>query len=338
MEEELKLFIIIWVLAMVLVSYCYYLSTRIKSGIFRLISVLPVYAIFLVFPFFFSSLHMSFIISLFLGGIANLKLILFSFDQGPLFPIPSCLSHFICFTCFPIKLQRNPKIQNPFSKSNFVTKVAIYGMLLYWCGYKHKVPPVFLFFHYSLQLYLEHEIILTLVRLLVSVALGCNLEPNFNEPYLATSLQDFWSNRWNLMVPALLKPAIYIPVRRLCNGRMSSDHARFLAVLMTFIVSGVAHEVFFFSLTFEIPTGEVTSFFVLHGVCTAAEVAVKRTSLARRWRMSPMVSRLLTVGFVVVTGGLLFFPQLIRSGVMETRANEMLSLIKFLNRKSCIFR
>lgn len=131
------------------------------------------------------------------------------------------------------------------------------------------------------------------------------------------------------MVPALLKPAIYIPVRRLCSGRMSSDHARFLAVLTTFIVSGVAHEVFFFSLTFEMPTGEVTWFFVLHGVCTAAEVAVKRTSLVRRWRMSPMVSRLLTVGFVVVTGGLLFFPQLIRSGIMERRASETLSLIDF---------
>ncbi|KAL0875344.1 hypothetical protein Bca101_025049 [Brassica carinata] len=124
---------------------------------------------------------------------ANLKLILFSFDQGPLFPIPLSLTHFICFTCFPIKLQQNPKIQGHFSKSNFVTK---------------------------------HEILLTLVKLLVTVAIGCNLEPNFNEPYLATSLQDFWSHRWNLMVPALLKPAIYIPVRRLCNGRLSSDHAR----------------------------------------------------------------------------------------------------------------
>uniref|UniRef100_A0A2N9ISK3 Uncharacterized protein n=1 Tax=Fagus sylvatica TaxID=28930 RepID=A0A2N9ISK3_FAGSY len=28
---------------------------------------------------------------------------------------------------------------------------------------------------------------------------GVELEPQFDEPYLATSLQDFWGRRWNLM-------------------------------------------------------------------------------------------------------------------------------------------
>ncbi|XP_010485140.1 PREDICTED: probable long-chain-alcohol O-fatty-acyltransferase 4 [Camelina sativa] len=334
MDEEFKRLIEIWVLTTISVSYCYYLSTKIKAGISRLISVLPVCAMFLVLPFFFSSLHICGTISFFLSGTANLKLILFSFDQGPLFPVPPNLAQFICLTCFPIKLQQNPKPhQNHFPKSKFAIKVAIFGMLLHFYDYKQNLPPVLLFAVYSLQIYLEYELFLTLVKVLATNTLGCDLEPQFNEPYLATSLQDFWGRRWNLMVPAILRPAIYVPVWRLCKGRMSSDWARFLAVLATFIVSGVAHEVFFFTLTFEMPTGEVTWFFVLHGLCTATEAVVKRTSLVQRWRMGVMVSRLLTVGFVVMTGGLLFFPQLTRTSVMERRANETLLFINFFKRK-----
>ncbi|CAN6850222.1 unnamed protein product [Brassica oleracea] len=176
------------------------------------------------------------------------------------------------------------------------------------------------------------EIVLMLVKLLVFIIFGCDLEPQFNEPYLATSLQDFWGRRWNLMVTQLLKPAIYIPVRRLCNGRMSSDHARFLAVMATFIVSGVAHEVLFFTLTFEMPTGEVACFFVLHGVCTAAEIAAKRTEFVRRWRVSPTVSRLFTVGFVVMTSGWLLFPTAARSNMLERAADEALLSFDFFKR------
>uniref|UniRef100_A0A1J3FCC9 Putative long-chain-alcohol O-fatty-acyltransferase 3 n=1 Tax=Noccaea caerulescens TaxID=107243 RepID=A0A1J3FCC9_NOCCA len=175
---------------------------------------------------------------------------------------------------------------------------------------------------YSLYIYLELEILFMLVKLLVSITLGCDLEPQSNEPYLATSLQDFWGRRWNLMVPAILRPAVYVPVRRITEKKMSSDQSLFLAVLATFIVSGAVHELIFSYFTREMPTGEVTWFFVLHGVCTAVEVSVKRTAFARRWRVSPMVSGVLTVGFVVVTSGWLFFPPLIRSGMIERLANE----------------
>ena len=112
------------------------------------------------------------------------------------------------------------------------------------------MSPLVLLVLYPLHVYLELEIILMLVKLLVFITLGCDLEPQFNEPYLATSLQDYWGRRWNLMIPAILRPAIYLPVRQLCRGRMSSDWARFLAVMVTFIVSGVGHEVFFFTITF----------------------------------------------------------------------------------------
>ncbi|CAH2069867.1 unnamed protein product [Thlaspi arvense] len=176
-----------------------------------------------------------------------------------------------------------------------------------------------------------------LVRVLVFITLGCDLEPQSNEPYLATSLQDFWGRRWNLMVPAILRPAIYDPVRQIAQRKLNSDQARFLAVLATFLVSGAVHELILFYMTREMPTGEATWFFVLHGVCTAAEVAVKKMTFVRRWKMSPMISRLLTVGFVFVTSGWLFFPPLIRSGMTERLLNESLLSIDFVKRKLFTF-
>ncbi|XP_010449529.1 PREDICTED: probable long-chain-alcohol O-fatty-acyltransferase 3 [Camelina sativa] len=334
MDEQLKNFIKVWISATISISYCYYISARIKAGVFRLLSVLPVCVLFLVFPLFFSSVHFSGSIAFFLSWLANFKLILFSFDQGPLSPLPLTLSRFICFTCFPIKPLQNPKSQDQLPKWVFAIKVAMFGALLHMYEYKQYMSPSVLLVLYSLHIYLELEFALMLVKVLVLITLGCDLEPQSNEPYLATSLQDFWGHRWNLMVPAILRPAVYTPVRRLAQRIMNSDQALFLGVFATFLVSGAVHELIFFYITRDMPTGEVTWFFVLHGVCTAAEVAVKKQKFVRRWwRVSPMVSRLLTVGFVVGTSGWLFFPPLIRSGMVVRLANEALMPIDFFNRK-----
>ncbi|CAH8358813.1 unnamed protein product [Eruca vesicaria subsp. sativa] len=330
MEQELKNLIIVWFSAIISVSYCYYLSTRIKAGVLRLLSVLPVCALFLLLPLCFSSVHFSESTAFFLTWLANFKLILFSFDRGPLYPLPQSLSRFIYFTCFPIKPQQSPKSQSEIPKWVFAIKVVLFGVLLRMYAYKQHLSPTMLLVLYSLHIYLELEIVLMLVKVLVLITLGCDLEPQSNEPYLATSLQDFWGRRWNLMVPAILRPAVYNPVQQIAEKKLSSDKARFLAVMATFMVSGAVHELIFFYVTREMPTGEVTWFFVLHGVCTAAEVAVKKMKFVRRWKMSLMVSRLLTVAFVVLTSGWLFFPPLIRSGMFVRLPNEALLFIAFV--------
>nr|VDC87899.1 unnamed protein product [Brassica oleracea] len=333
MEEELKNFMKVWVSAIISISYCYYLSARIKPGVFRLLFILPVCVQFIFLPMCFSSLHFTGSTAFSLTWLANFKLILFSFDKGPLYPVPPNISQFICFTCFPIKLQQNPKHQIHLPKWVFAIRVAIFSVLLKLYDYKQHMSSNVLLVLYSLHIYLEFEILLAPLKVLLTMALGCDLEPQFNEPYLATSLQDFWGRRWNLMVPAILRQAVYVPVRRITERKMKSEQAKFLGVLATFLVSGVVHELIFFYFTREPPTGEVTLFFILHGVCTAAEVAAKGTSLLNRWNMSMMVSRLLTVGFVVVTGGWLFFPPVLRSGMIERLSNEVFLSIDFIKQK-----
>ncbi|KAJ0261639.1 Wax synthase domain-containing protein [Hirschfeldia incana] len=165
------------------------------------------------------------------------------------------------------------------------------------------------------------------------VTLGLDLQPQFNEPYLATSLQDFWGRRWNLMVSDMLRSCIYYPVRKIFLHFVNSEWASIIGVLATFIASGVAHEVLYVYLTREPPTGEVTWFFVLHGVFTVIEVLVKKKTFVGHLRVRPIVSRLLTVGFVCLTAGWLFFPQLLRSNVMDRRAYEASLFLDFFKRK-----
>lgn len=333
MEEEIKSLILVGFLTIISVSYCYFLPPRIKSGVYRLVSIIPVCALLFVLPLFFSFSIFSSTTAFFLSAIANLRLILFSFDQGPLFPLPSNLFRFICFTCFPIQRQQNPKSQDRCSTYVFAVKVVIFVVLLYVHNDMPNFPPSMLLCLHPLYLYLSLEILLTLLRMLMTIVLGCDLEPHFHEPYLATSLQDFWGRRWNLIVSASLRACVYTPVRRVCQRVMSSDHAMLIGVFVTFVVSGVAHEVVFFYITRVMPTGEVALFFVLHGICTVAEVAVKKTAFVRLLPVRPAVSWLLTMGFVNVTAGWLFFPQLIRSNVMERCSNEVSLIIDFFRRK-----
>ncbi|VVB17396.1 unnamed protein product [Arabis nemorensis] len=220
--------------------------------------------------------------------------------KGPLFPLPPNLTRFICFTCLPIKPRENSTSQNQIPKWAFAIKAVIFGMLLHTYDYKHHLSPIVLLVLYSLHIHLSSRLL---------------------------------GRRWNLMVPSILRQAIYFPVRKITERKMNSDQALFLGVFAAFLVSGAVHELIFFYFTRDMPTGEVTWFFVLHGVCTAAEVTVKKRPFARRWRISPMLSRLLTVGFVVVTSGWLFFPPLLRNGMIKRLANEVLFSIEFVKRK-----
>ena len=131
------------------------------------------------------------------------------------------------------------------------------------------------------------------------------------------------------MVSSILRPTVYIPIRRISANVIGSRWAALPAIISTFIVSGLAHEVIYFYFTRVHPTWEVTWFFVLHGVCTAIEIVVKKAA-TNKWQLHRVISGPLTVGFVAVTGFWLFFPQLIRNGVVEKAIKEYSILADFV--------
>ncbi|KAJ6385248.1 hypothetical protein OIU77_028436 [Salix suchowensis] len=150
--------------------------------------------------------------------------------------------------------------------------------------------------------------------------LGLELEPQFNEPYFATSLQDFWGCRWNLVVTSILRPTVYEPIRAIGSHLVGRKWAPLPAVFATFVVSAMMHELIFFYLGRVRPNWEISWFFLLHGFCLTAEIAIKKV-LNDRWQLPKTISTILTVGFIMSTGFWLFFPKFVEYKV-DVRAFE----------------
>ncbi|XP_043715531.1 long-chain-alcohol O-fatty-acyltransferase-like [Telopea speciosissima] len=348
MEEEIKSFIQVWITAIISLFYCYFIAAKIPDGKLRLLSLLPVIYLFIVLPFNLSSIHLLGPTTFYLTWLANFKLLLFSFDQGPLSlttqPTPSLLQ-FISISCLPIKIKQNPSqipklkenpslqyTKSPQSALLMFCKALLLALVIRIYDYRTQLHPMVILALYCCHIYLGVEIILAIGAALARTLLGLDLEPQFDEPYLSTSLQDFWGRRWNLMVTSILRPTVYNPIRSISTSILGREWALLSALVATFLVSGLMHEVIYFYLTRVSPTWEVTWFFVLHGFCTAMEVVVKK-GLKGRFELHRAISGPLTVGFVALTGYWLFFPQITRNHVDEGAIREYSILLDFVKDK-----
>ncbi|SDH59339.1 D-alanyl-lipoteichoic acid acyltransferase DltB, MBOAT superfamily [Pseudobutyrivibrio sp. 49] len=88
---------------------------------------------------------------------------------------------------------------------------------------------------YSLQLYADFLSCTTFAQG-VSALFGIELVDNFNHPYFATSIKDFW-RRWHISLSSWLRDYIYIPL----GGNRKGIGRKYINVLITFFVSGVWH-------------------------------------------------------------------------------------------------
>lgn len=126
----------------------------------------------------------------------------------------------------------------------------------------------------------------------VGKLMGFNLPNNFQQPYLATSITDFW-RRWHISLSTWLKDHIYIPL----GGSRCSKAKSYRNILVTFLVSGIWH-------------GANWNFILwglLHGVFQIAEKMLGlqkncASSMIARW------SRILFT-FLLVTVAWIFFRQ-----------------------------
>ena len=86
--------------------------------------------------------------------------------------------------------------------------------------------------------------------------------------------------------------------------------APLLAVFTTFVVLRLMHELIFYYIGCLRPTWEIMCFFLLHGFCLVVEIFLKKSFFTVRggWRLPCLISRLLTLGFVIITSLWLFFP------------------------------
>ncbi len=70
----------------------------------------------------------------------------------------------------------------------------------------------------------------------VARMMGFHLILNFNNPYLATGLGDFWS-RWHISLSTWFRDYVYIPL----GGNRRGTLATYRNLFITFLVSGIWH-------------------------------------------------------------------------------------------------
>lgn len=173
---------------------------------------------------------------------------------------------------------------NPLAYSGFENLMAVYG--------------------YSLQIYCDFSGY-TDIAIGVALLLGFRLPINFNSPYKAHSISDFW-RRWHISLSSWLRDYLYIPL----GGSRKGPLRTMVNLLLTMLIGGLWHGA---SIRFLVWGG-------LHGLgLVVQKIWSKWTgSFRMRWkqgalgRISKIASFLLTFHFV--TFSWIFF----RSGDFET--------------------
>jgi hypothetical protein len=103
-------------------------------------------------------------------------------------------------------------------------------------------------------------------------------EPIMDNPMLESkSPSDFWGRRWNLLVHRGLKNGVYKPVRKHGGGKP-------IAVLATFVASGLFHEWLLPSVFFDYPNthGTTTFFFAWQAMLVAMEALIGHWTVFQR--------------------------------------------------------
>lgn len=123
-----------------------------------------------------------------------------------------------------------------FMKSVFADRVAIYADTVF-NNYIHQ-SGITLFLgsiFYTLQIYGDFAGY-SLMAVGTGKVLGFDLINNFNRPYFATSITEFWK-RWHISLTRWLTTHVYINL----GGNRCSKARQYMNIMITFLVSGLWH-------------------------------------------------------------------------------------------------
>ena len=138
---------------------------------------------------------------------------------------------------------------------------------------------------YALQLYFDFsaysDMAIGLGRMM-----GFHYPENFNYPYAATSIRDFW-RRWHMTLTRWFKDYVYIPL----GGNRSGRRRTYINLLCVFLLTGLWH-------------GAAWTF-VVWGLWHGLFMMFERRFDPDRWRLPMTLMRLYTL-LVVVIGWVLF--------------------------------
>jgi D-alanyl-lipoteichoic acid acyltransferase DltB (MBOAT superfamily) len=139
----------------------------------------------------------------------------------------------------------------------FFKKVALADYLTMYVDRVYDAPEQFhapalilATFLYSWQIYFDFSGYTDMARGIARM-MGFRLMLNFNNPYLATGLGDFWS-RWHISLSSWFRDYVYIPLGGNRKGRFNTYRNMFITLVIsglwhgaawTFIIWGVVHAI-----------------------------------------------------------------------------------------------
>lgn len=88
---------------------------------------------------------------------------------------------------------------------------------------------------YSFQIYLDFDA-LSNIAIGTARLLGFRIPKNFNSPYVASNLNDFW-RRWHISLSSWFRDYLYIPL----GGNRKGNVRRYINLIIVFVVSGIWH-------------------------------------------------------------------------------------------------
>ena len=103
----------------------------------------------------------------------------------------------------------------------------------YWCS--DSCALILGAVMFAIQIYCDFASY-SLIALGSSKIIGIELSNNFNTPYFALSIKDFW-NRWHITLSQWFRDYLYIPL----GGSRCSKTRKCLNLMITFLVSGLWH-------------------------------------------------------------------------------------------------
>lgn len=138
-----------------------------------------------------------------------------------------------------------------FKKLVVADRLAIYVNAVYNNSSEHSgVTLLIATFFFAFQIYADFSGY-TDIALGSAKLFGFNLTNNFNRPYLATTVKDFW-NRWHITFSTWLRDYIFLPIAYFLTSRMKKERylsvaankwIYLIAIMITFAVCGIWHGV-----------------------------------------------------------------------------------------------
>ncbi len=135
---------------------------------------------------------------------------------------------------------------------------------------------------YTIQLYFDFAGY-SLMAIGLGLMMGFKFEPNFNNPYLSVSIQDFW-RRWHMTLSSWLRDYLYIS---LLGGNRAGNTRTYVNLMLTMAIGGLWH-------------GGESWNYLIWGIIHGSALCVARSYNARGYAMPDFYSRLLTLVVVML--------------------------------------